>query len=194
MRGGMQAELAKDLRQSFWREMGIQAARVGQHPHQCISHSLRLETDLGFRPVEGDSIRADAQHRDRGGPIFFHLHFERPAPGPELLAAEVGRPKSGPMHQVGNPVAESQQLMLFLRPHQPVSEPGGEQGRPESVAGPGKVMPCPGGIKSRINAAESTRKPQAITSGTRRFAAESNSARVGRRPAFTCLFEDFIPR
>src|SRR5690606_22405045 len=60
---GGQAQLAEEVRERWQRIVGVQPARVGEHPEARRPDRLRLRTQRRARAVEGGAVRADPQHR-----------------------------------------------------------------------------------------------------------------------------------
>src|SRR3954452_23390068 len=49
--------------------VSVEAAGVGQHPGRRPADSLRLQSQGGPRPLEGQPPSSDAEDRDRAGPV-----------------------------------------------------------------------------------------------------------------------------
>ena len=103
--------------------IGIQAARIWQHPQQSASQILRLPAKDGARAFEGDAISPDADDGDGAGMIAANETL-KPLPacakfvGVELVS---GRSRAG--NEIGDADSLSQDR---------ASLPGGEPRRRES--------------------------------------------------------------
>src|SRR5689334_9529179 len=76
------AELAREVGPLV---VGIEAARVGQHPQGGPLEQLILEAHAGAGPSEPDPVRAEAQHGDAAWTVPPHLGPQPAAAPPELL-------------------------------------------------------------------------------------------------------------
>jgi hypothetical protein len=72
----------------------------------------------------------------------------------QVRRRQLRRRRRGPLDQVGDPEAESEQLVLLVGDEHPVGEAGAGQDLPEAVAGPGEVPAELGGAQPGVDAAE----------------------------------------
>src|ERR1043166_2448619 len=150
----LDSELPEKLCQGLGREMGVEPAGIWQHPNQSVAHPFGLRAYPGLRAIKGNPKSADTQNGYRPRSELPDLLLKSPAPGEQLLSAEFVGCGRGPSHEVGNAIAESQQLALFIRPEQAVGEARGEKRRPKPIARSRKMMAGPRRIEARIDAAK----------------------------------------
>ena len=134
--------------------VGIQTARIGQHPESALSDALGLRPDTRPGPLEGKSIGTDSHHCNPRWPVAANLTLQ-----PETAAAEFSRSKlrrrsSTPCHQVGNAELQLEQNALLPGTHQAGSKSSEMQRGPETISRPGKVVPGGSGVESRIDPTE----------------------------------------
>src|SRR5690242_20347560 len=96
--------------------MGIEAARVGQHPHGGALEGFGLEANAGPRPAEPGAKRADAEHRDAAWTVAPDLGPEAPAAPPQLVGRKLIRRRAGPRYEIGDAEPEGQEALLLPGP------------------------------------------------------------------------------
>jgi hypothetical protein len=134
--------------------VGIEAARIGQHPHSGCSERLRLEPNGRARPIERDAIGTNANYGDTPGTQTANLPGESQSARAQLIVRELRGCSCRARYEVGDADSSLEQELLFPRPEQALGEAGAVQGGPEAIARPGKVMPRSRGVETRIDAAE----------------------------------------
>jgi hypothetical protein len=147
-------ESPEDLDQIGKLVVGVESAGIGQDPKRGGLQPLRLKPEACTRPVEGEAVRADADHRYASGPKARHLPRKRLAPGPELVSGELGGRDGRAGDQVGDSDTLAQQEPLLPGLEQPAGEAGGVERRPEAVARSGEVVAGGRGVEPGVDAAE----------------------------------------
>jgi hypothetical protein len=139
--------------------MGVQAARVGQHPDRGRAdgdgllpggrHLSVKGPPKGLDPQDGNDLRAKP----------FGLGMKPSGALPQLIYAQVRGPGRCPFHEIGDPVPICKKLALLSGREQPVREAGSMEGTPEPIAGLGEVVPHRTRVEPRVDPAE--QDPQA---------------------------------
>ena len=136
----------------------VEPARVRQHPHPGGTEWFCRRSDLCPTVPERGPVRRDTQHREPARTMARDLVPQLVAAGAELLDAQLGRPRAGPGHHVGQAETERRQQLLLIRPEQPGREAGRVQRGPEPVPGASEVVAGRCRPQARVDAAEEHRQ------------------------------------
>jgi hypothetical protein len=134
--------------------VGIQPARVGQHPESAFAERLLLATSHSSGTAEGRSIRADPEHCYNLRLMTTDLPLESSPPRAQFLRFKLRRTTRGSRNQVRDSDAVLQERLLLPRAHEPIGKACCVKRRPEPIAWSSEVMPGGGRVKAGIDAAE----------------------------------------
>jgi hypothetical protein len=113
-----------------------------------------------LRPTEGGTVSAQPDKRYRSRPVTSNLGSKKPSAPRELAGGQLVGGGRSPVHQVGEPVAELEQLAILRWMEEARREARGMERRPEAVAGPGEVTAGGGRVQAGIDAAEEDFQPR----------------------------------
>jgi len=139
--------------------MRVASAGVWQHPQRGGSETLFLFAERRPRPHEPESISADPQHRDRGGPEPGYFAGQALPPAHELFSFEFVRGSRRPRHEVRDPAARVEEFTVRIGLEALQGESRQVQCRPEAIPRPREMMPGGGRVESRIDTAEEHVEP-----------------------------------
>ena len=151
---GVIAELPECSGQIRELMVGVQTARVGQHPECGWAKRFPLATCHCSGPTERRSIGADPEHGDCPWPIPTRFSLESSPPRPQFLLSKLYRAcrRSGDQVRDSEPVL--QQASLFPGADEPIGEARCLKCGPEPIARSGEVMSGGGRVEPGIDAAE----------------------------------------
>ena len=95
------------------RLVGVQPARVGQHPQLGAGQVVRLAADLRGRQGERLAIRSEAEHGDHLRPHPFDEPGERAAPERSCARGELVGARRGERHDVADAHAGGEELVAI---------------------------------------------------------------------------------
>jgi hypothetical protein len=134
--------------------VGIQSTGVGEKPDMRPTNDFRLKTAASLRDPEGDAERAKANNRQHPWSIAVDLLPQQARSENQLLCCHQIGPRGRPAHQVRDPKAQLEKLLVIKRAEQSRREPCCVKGRPEPVAGTGEVMASSGRVSTGVDSAE----------------------------------------
>src|SRR5437867_2674560 len=140
--------------------MCVEAARVREDPDPGSADPLRLRPDRRTRPPEGGTEGTHAEERHHGRTETADDAADPPGAGSELSLGQLGCPRRGPRHQIGDAEPGLQQLALLERRELPAREERAVERLPEPVAGPSEVMADGARVEARVDAAEEHLQPR----------------------------------
>lgn len=153
------AQFAEFRRELTRLVVGVKAAGAGQQPDAGLSDPLRLQSQGSILPPECCAIGAHPQDGNVSRAELSSFHRKPPSARYQLLAAEFVSRIGGAIHNIGDAIAEGEQVVLLVRIKPPRRETGRVQRWPESVARPGEVMLDGRGVQPWIDAAEEHAQP-----------------------------------
>jgi hypothetical protein len=146
--------------------MGVEPARVGNHPECGAGEVLGLPARRRSRAAEGRAVRRDAEHRDHPGPVGGHEGLEPGRALDQLPRGELVGPGRGPADEVGDADPSAYQLGEVVAGH-PGQAVGGRreeacrhQGRPEAVRRVAEVDLGRRGAQARVDPDEDEPDPR----------------------------------
>src|SRR5262245_38824415 len=104
--------------------MGVQPARVGQHPNQGFMQAFGLLAERGLGLLESMPIRADAEHRYGARCVTLHSREKSASARDELFRRQFVSRCCRTSDQIRYTTTRPQQLAFFPRREQSVSEAG----------------------------------------------------------------------
>jgi len=134
--------------------MGVEPARVGQHPHDRAGQILRLTPEAGSRAIERDAKSSNPHDRDRTRAKSSHPPFEPAPASAEFIKRELRGRGRRSRYQIRDAATAVEQRLRLPWVQTPRRESGRVQRWPESVAGTREMVPGRSGIEPRIDAAE----------------------------------------
>lgn len=151
---GGQSKFTQKSRQIAELKMGIQPTGIGQHPAPGAADRFILPSELRIGAIEGSSIRADSENRDDSWSISSHLPLQSPRATTQIIGTQLTGGRGCMGHDIGNPKAQWQKLALVERGKLPIRESRPMQRRPETIAGPRKMVARGGRVQAGIDPAE----------------------------------------
>ena len=104
--------------------MGVQAARIGQHPEARFPDGFRLKSERGFRLGERRPVSADAEHGEKPGSVASYFGLQLPAAFDVLRGRQFGGRGGRALDDVGDAVAAREQGLLRLEGKEYVMQEG----------------------------------------------------------------------
>ncbi len=138
---GGSAEFAELGGERVELEVCVETARVGQYPDPGGTPALLLRTQYGLPGTECRAVGRDSDDREPARLVLLDFGAQQPPAGHQLGWGEFVGARARPRHQVRDAQLVPEQLALLGRVQLPRREAGSVQGRPESVAGAGEVVP-----------------------------------------------------
>src|SRR5688572_8735548 len=120
--------------------MGVDAAGIGQQPDRRGRQAFRLKAEHRLRPGERRSIGGKPKKGYETRTKATHLSLEQPGPTLKLVLCQFSGHCRGTVDEIGQTDSEFEQARFLERRQNARSEAAGIQCRPESVAGPPKMM------------------------------------------------------
>jgi len=151
---GPESQIAEELGEGGRLVIGVQSARVGEHPGVASAEAVFLQADPRVFDTTHDPIRADTDEGDDRGSPASHFGFESPTAGAQFVVGQFIGPDRRAIDDIRDAVIEIEQEIAFKRRIEPRRKSAAVQGGPEPVAGPAKVPADGRSVKTGIDARE----------------------------------------
>ncbi len=146
--------MSEELDQGGQLVVRVQSARAGQHPDFGACQAVGLQPERRLGATERGTVRAQSDECHRARPITADFGSKLVCAESQFGRRELVRRGGGAVHQVGQAVAELEELDVLRRVEKARREARGMQRRPEAVAGTSEVKTGGCRVQAGVDAAE----------------------------------------